>query len=400
MRVLMFGWEFPPYNSGGLGPACQGLARALAAQNIELVFVLPKQLGDFREPFRFRFANVLNMKIAEINALLVPYITSQKYALLRSGMSVDGNYAPTLYEEVRRYAYLARAIAEQEEHDVIHAHDWLSFGAGMEAQDVSGKPFVAHIHATEVDRTAGHVNQYIYDREREGMYTANAVATVSDHTKHVVIDHYGIEERKIHVVHNGVLTDGLEYGRSTGPGFRQLKRMGYKVVLFLGRITIMKGPDYFIHAAKKVLEYDSKVIFVMTGSGDMEGEMMDLAASLGIADKVIFTGFLRGAERLQAYRDADLFVMPSVSEPFGLVPLESLLLDTPVLISKQSGVSEVLSHALKADFWDVDDIADKILSVVEHPSLKSELARNGKRQAQSCTWEKAANRCIQIYNCL
>lgn len=398
MKVLMFGWEFPPYNSGGLGVACQGLAYALASQGVELVFVLPKKIGVHGSSFRFRFADVAGMSIAEIDSLLVPYITSGQYTVLVNGVSPNGPYASNLFAEVKRYAYMARAIAKSEAHDVIHAHDWLSFGAGIAAKKVSGKPFVAHVHATEVDRTAGNVNEYIYYREKEGVAIADRVVAVSDFTKHVLVDKYGVPERKVEVVHNGIDANKYDVGGSGPTGISKLKDLGYKIVIFVGRITIMKGPDYFVKAAKKVLEYYPKVMFVMVGSGDMEGQVMREAAELGISNKILFPGFLRGRELSDAYKSADLFVMPSIAEPFGLTPLESLIHGTPVLISKQSGASEVLKNALKVDFWDVDDMADKILSVVSHKSLRNELAINGKRDAYSCNWDSAAEKCIRIYN--
>lgn len=395
----MFGWEFPPYNSGGLGVACQGLARAIAAKNVDLTFVLPKRI-KVTDSLRFRFADVPNLTIEEINSLLVPYITSEGYELLVSGMDDSGNYGSTLFEEVRRYSVLAKAIAKSEHPDIVHAHDWLSFGAGITAKKVSGRALVAHVHATEVDRTAGNPNRYIYEKEREGVDFADRVITVSDFTKRVLVNDYGTPERKIDVVHNGIEASNYSTESHVPEGIQKLKKMGYKVVLFVGRITIMKGADYLIQAAKRVLEYDKKVIFVIVGSGDMEGQVMRQAAELGISNKVLFPGFLRGQELSDIYRSADLFVMPSVAEPFGLTSLESLIHGTPVLISKQSGVSEVLKNALKTDFWDVEDMADKILSVVKYGSLHDELVNNGKRDAYSCNWTAAADKCVSIYNSL
>lgn len=394
----MFGWEFPPYNSGGLGVACQGLAHALAAKNLDLTFVLPKRIGVNDSKVRFRFADVPNLTIEEVNSLLVPYVTSEEYHLLVSAMENNGQYGSTLFEEVRRYAALAKGIAKTERPDIVHAHDWLSFGAGITAKKVSGKPLVAHVHATEVDRTAGNPNRYIYEREQEGVNFADRVITVSDFTKRVLVNEYGAEERKINVVHNGIEVGNYNSQSQIPEGLKKLKKLGYKIVLFVGRITIMKGTDYLIHAAKRVLEYDPKVIFVIVGSGDMEGQVMRQAAELGISNKVLFPGFLRGQELSDIYHAADLFVMPSVAEPFGLTSLESLIHDTPVLISRQSGVSEVLHNALKTDFWDTEDMADKILSVVKYKSLHNELATNGKKDAYACNWNSAADKCVSIYN--
>lgn len=398
MKVLMFGWEFPPFNSGGLGVACQGLANALCAQETDLTFVLPKKLGVSSKRFRFRFADGDDADVIALNSLLVPYVTSGKYRSTVRGAE-PGVYGSTLFEEVRRYANSARSIARSETFDIIHAHDWLSFGAGIAAREVSGKPLIAHVHATEVDRTAGNVNQYIYDQEKRGAEMADRVITVSEFTKNILVSKYGINPDKISVVHNGV--DPRNYNTKVqGSGVLKLKKMGYKIVLFVGRITVMKGVDYLISAAKKVLEHNPKVIFLIVGSGDMEGQVMHQAASLGISNKVLFPGFLRGDELSQAYKSADLFVMPSVAEPFGLTSLESIVHGTPVLISKQSGAAEVLKNALKTDFWDVDDMADKMLSVVKYKSLHDELVENGKRDVAACNWPKAASECMQVYRSL
>lgn len=393
----MFGWEFPPYNSGGLGVACQGLARSLVANNTDLLFVLPKKLDVYENGVQFKFADIDGVSVAYVNSLLVPYITSEKYAHVRSAINND-IYGHSLFEEVARYSYAAKVIAESEKFDVIHSHDWLSFGAGLTAKKASRRPMLAHVHATEVDRTAGHVNNYIYTREYEGVHGADRVASVSGFTKQMLVNHYNLNPNKIRVVHNGINPDSYYTSEQEVSGINALKDAGYKIVLFVGRITIMKGPDYFIRAAKRVLEYNPKVAFVFAGSGDMEGQIMNEVAQMGISDKVFFAGFLRGRELSSLYKAADLFVMPSVSEPFGLTPLEALIHGTPVLVSKQTGVSEVLKHALKTDFWDVDDMADKILSAIEHKSMRTTLSQNGNREAKLCTWDTAANKCLDIYN--
>lgn len=399
MKILMFGWEFPPHNSGGLGVACRGLARSLSENGAEVVFVLPKRLNVSGEKFKILFAGVPNIKTIAINSLLMGYTTSEKYShLAKLYKNTNRLYGDGLLEEVYRYGILAAEIAEDENPDIIHAHDWLSFSAGIAAQRATGAPFIAHVHATEVDRTAGHVNPLIYNKEREGILAATKVISVSAHTRKILIDHYGISPDKVEVVHNGIESDAYHHANSQSDVLKNLKKRGYKIVIFVGRITIMKGPDYFLRAAKKVLEYHPKTIFVMAGAGDMEGQAMKLAAELKISEKVLFPGFLRGKELSDLYRSGDLFVLPSVSEPFGLVPLESLIHGTPVLVSKQSGVAEVLSHALKTDFWDIDDMADKILSCIHYKSLRDTLAFNGEIQAKGCTWDKAAKECLNIYN--
>lgn len=394
----MFGWEFPPFNSGGLGVACLGLTRAMAAAGSEVVFVMPRKL-DVRAPFaKFVFADeAAGGRVTQyaINVLLSPYMTSKSY--LREKQRIagqDSGYGPDLFSEVVRYAARGRAVAEQEPFDVIYAHDWLSFGAGVEAKRASGKPLIVHVHATEFDRCGGinatSVNPYVYGVEREGMEAADVVVAVSQLTKDIIIKHYGIPAEKIRVIYNGI---DEATGSSGGFGLarlRALKAAGKKIVLFLGRVTLQKGPDYFLRAAARAAALNPNIVFVLAGSGDMEEAAMHLAAELGVADRVLFTGFLSGADKDEMYRAADLFVMPSVSEPFGIAPLEAMRVGTPVLISKQSGVAEVVQHALKADFWDVDDMANKILSAVAHPALRETLAEYGSHDVETLTWRKAA----------
>lgn len=295
--------------------------------------------------------------------------------------------------EVEHYGEIGAKIAMQEQFDIIHAHDWLTFNAAIAAKRVSGKYMVVHIHSTEFDRTGGNgVNQYVYDLERKGMEEADLVIAVSNYTKQKIVNNYQIPADKIKVVHNGV-----EFENYSLEQVHSLKQKN-KIVLYLGRLTLQKGPDYFIYAAKKVLEYEPNTIFVIAGGGDMEKFIIRKVAELGIADKFIFTGFLRGKDVHAAYKMADLYVMPSVSEPFGIAPLESLNQGTPVLISKQSGVSEVLTNCLKVDFWDVNEMANKIVSVLKYDSLRRTLQENGVAEVKKFNWETPARRCIDIYN--
>lgn len=401
IRVLMFGWEFPPYNSGGLGTACFGLSRALVSEGIGVTFVLPKKISVSSGVMKIIFADAASkIKFRTIDSLLTPYVTSDRYGILRS-FSGTGIYGRGLFDEVFRYAVRAREVASEENFDIIHAHDWLSFPAGMEAKRVSGKPLIVHVHATEFDRTGGNgINQNVYEIEKAGMETADGVIAVSEFTKEIICRHYGIPPEKIRVVHNAIeIGDYNGCCRGSDPGsISKLKSDGSKIVIFVGRITLQKGPDYFIRAAKTVLGYIPNVYFVIAGSGDMEGQMVQEAARLGISDKVIFTGFLRGEELNEVYRSADLFVMPSVSEPFGITPLESLINGTPVLISKQSGVSEVIRHALKTDFWDVDEMANKIIAVLNHPPLRQTLQEGGCGDVYRISWRDAAEKCIGLYS--
>jgi glycosyltransferase involved in cell wall biosynthesis len=404
----MFGWEFPPHNSGGLGVACFGLSRALSRQNADIIFVLPQKIpaaADFmRVVFPENYLSRKNIRKSRLasDLLLHAYVTSQEYkeqlekvSLLKGVMT----YAQDLYSEVRRYGLMARTIAKKESFDVIHAHDWLSFPAGIEAKKVSGKPLIVHVHATEFDRCGGpDINRRVFEIEKEGLEKADGIIAISEFVKNNIIQNYGADPKKIRVIHNGV--DEEDYAADPGmhEGLEAFKKAGQKIVLFLGRITIQKGPDYFIEAASIVLRYNPKVIFLVAGSGDMERQMIRKAAELGIADKVIFTGFLRGKEWLQVFRAADLFVMPSVSEPFGLVALESMVNGTPVLISKQSGVSEVARNVLKTDFWDTEEMANKILAVLGSEGLPAVLKKEGYFEARTISWSEAAKKCLEFYN--
>lgn len=391
----MFGWEFPPHNSGGLGVACQGISRALTKLGTELVFVLPREV-DTNESFKFVFAESGNSKNYSVNSLLTPYVTSPGYSVLRKAND-NSIYGKNLFSEVLRYALNAKEIALKEDFDVIHAHDWLSFLAGIEAKKVSQMPLVVHVHATEFDRGGGNINPEVYEIEKAGMEAADRVVTVSEYTKNIVTHNYGIDPSKIVVVHNGI--DAVDYPEKEEDdlGLNELKKQGYKIVLFLGRITLQKGPDYFLRAAEKILRYSPKTMFVVVGSGDMEGQMMEEASQMGISGNFLFAGFLRDAARSRIYHSADAYVMPSVSEPFGITALESLLHGTPVVMSRQSGASEVVLHAMKTDFWDTDEMADQILSILENPSMKEEMGKNGEREALSCSWLHASEKLQKVY---
>lgn len=396
IRVLMFGWEFPPHNSGGLGTACYGLTKSLSRANVAVTFVLPKKLDRLDHDFlKIVFANIRHIKLRGVHSLIHPYITSDLYdEYLRTADDAE-LYGLNLFDEVRRYGLQARLIAQEEPHDIIHAHDWLSFRAGIEAKRISGKPLIVHMHATEFDRTAGHPNQYIYEEERRGLHAADCIIAVSQQTKDTIVRHYGIPPEKVLVVHNGI--DLAEHRRELPAALGHIKVNGKKIVLFVGRITIQKGPDYFIKVARRVLEFDPNVLFIISGSGDMEHQIVRMAAEMGLSNKIIFAGFVRGDDLMSLYRAADLFVMPSVSEPFGLTALEALANGTPILVSRQSGVSEVLTHALKSDFWDIDDMADKILGVIQSKGLHDTLGEMGSRDVEQLTWEKAAGKCTEIY---
>lgn len=395
LKVLMFGWEFPPRSSGGLGVACFGLTRALAQEGVKVRFVLPKRMDPEVSYMDFSFADVPDIEATAVNSLLYPYVTSSDYLSHYSSCSPN-IYGSSLFEEVLAYAARAAAIARASSFDVIHAHDWLSFLAGLEAKRVSGKPLVVHVHATEFDRTGGSgVNEHVFAIEKQGMQEADKIVAVSQWTKNIIVEHYGIAPDKVEVVHNGV--EERDFKRLPSE-LDSWKAQGKKIVLFHGRVTLQKGPDYFLRTARRVLEYYPQAVFIVSGVGDMLPQMVREAVSLGISDKVFFVGALWDEERDKTYQAADVVVMPSVSEPFGIVPLEALSNGAPVLISKQSGVSEVLSHALKSDFWDTDEMANKIISILKNGSLQATLRTNGNREASAITWSKAAQKVINVYH--
>ncbi len=391
----MFGWELPPYNSGGLGVACQGLLRAMLNQGLAVTFVLPRRRDIDFDKSKIVFADEYKVKFELVDSLLFPYATVETYneqvVIHKTG------YAPNLLGEVARYALAAKAIAKEDKYDIIHAHDWLSFPAGIAAKQATGKPLIAHIHSTEYDRTGGHINPEIAKIEQEGLEKADSVIAVSKFTKDIVVDKYRIDPNKIQVVHNGIDVADYPPVDLSESGLQKIKDSGYKMVLYVGRLTVQKGVDHLLQAAKRVLEYDPKVYFVIAGSGDMERQIVEEAASMGISDKVLFAGFLRGDDLVSLYRMVDLFVMPSVSEPFGLTALEAVVNNTPVLISKQSGVSEVLSHALKVDFWDTEEMANKILAVLLYDSLKLTLKLNASAEVQKQNWKAVAARVEDVY---
>lgn len=345
------------------------------------------------------------LNIKELGVFLYPYLTEteyrERYDWLQFLQKI--NHVPTgksLYEEVLRYAVLSRQIAREEKFDIIHAHDWLSFPAGLEAKRISGKKLVAHVHATEIERTGGSVNKNIYNIEKECLRQADQIITVGGRTRDIVADNYGVTKDKIEVVHNGIDHDYFENVDQGRNRLLSLKKTGHRLVLFSGRLTIQKGPDYFIRAAQKALTIDPKIYFLIFGAGDMKNKLMHLAAGLGISDKVLFGDWLRGPDLVYAYQAADLYVMSSVFEPFGIMVLEAMMNRTPVLVSKQAGAVEAVKNILTVDFWDTDEMADKIVFVLSHGQLHKHLAENGREEVKKITWEKAADKCINLYQSL
>jgi glycosyltransferase involved in cell wall biosynthesis len=422
MRVLMFGWEFPPHISGGLGTACFGLTKGLAKHDVDMLFVVPKAFGD-EDQSAVRIVPAEDIEIShttveleefwkkisylEVSSNLIPYVGPEEFERLLSETQLEnteenetklshkfrftGKYGKDLMKEVSRYALIAASIAAKEEFDVIHAHDWLTYLAGITAKLVSGKPLVVHIHATEFDRSGENVNQAVFDIEKQGMEMADKVIAVSHLTRNIVINRYGIDENKVVTIHNAVDFTG------NGPSEVIQKFVPEKVVTFLGRVTFQKGPDYFIEAASKVIKRYPNVRFVMAGSGDLLNRMIRRAAELGISHKFHFTGFLKGAEVNTMFAMSDVYVMPSVSEPFGISPLEAMKSNVPVIISKQSGVAEVLRHALKVDFWDIDAMADRIYGLLNYQALSTYFKRHGQEEVDNLKWENAAFEVNKVY---
>jgi glycosyltransferase involved in cell wall biosynthesis len=303
----------------------------------------------------------------------------------------SGRYGPELMSEVARYALAVGELARGLAVDVVHAHDWMTYPAGLLAARLLGRPLVAHMHATEFDRSGEHPNERVAAIERQGMFGARLVAPVSHYTAGIVRRRYGVPAERIRVVHNAVTH------REQLSDWRVERGILEPLVLFLGRVTFQKGPDYFLEAAARVVAVEKKVKFVVAGSGDMLARMIERSAELGLARHIHFTGFLRGKDVERIFAMADLYVMPSVSEPFGITPLEAMALDTPAIVSRQSGVSEVLAHALKVDFWNVEELADKILAVLRRPALREALAENGRAEVRRLHWDLVGEKMLAVY---
>ena len=412
MRVLMFGWEFPPHISGGLGTACCGIVNALMQNEVEMIFVVPKASGS-EEDSCLRLINASNVDVSwqmlkhqskfayiEATSLLVPYATPELCQQPKEKTTsrtqqffyrfpFSGGYGHNLFEEVAHYAAVAGQLARDLSFDIIHAHDWLTFPAGLAAKEVSGKPLVVHVHATEFDRSGENVNPDVFKAEQAGMKGADHIIAVSELTRQILISRYGIPARKLSVVHNGIQPKVLP---------RTEKKIKDKIVTFLGRVTFQKGPEYFVVAAHKVLKKLPNVRFVMAGSGDKFEEAIRMVASMGMGSRFHFTGFLNTDDVNVLLSQTDLYVMPSVSEPFGISPLEAVQAGVPVIISKQSGVSEILKHAIKLDFWDTEALADTMYGILIHKPLSRLLSAGASAEVKSFTWDEAARKIIKIYN--
>ncbi|HJH61476.1 MAG TPA: glycosyltransferase family 4 protein [Bacteroidetes bacterium] len=422
MKVLMFGWEFPPHITGGLGTACYGMTKGLAKNGVEVLFVVPKAFGD-EDQSSVRLLNASDVTVnldnetdrrywdrvhyMEVGSNIIPYIGPEEYASMvteyratdhfKSSVfapryEFSGKYGANLMEEVARYALIGSSLATKYDFDIIHAHDWLTYSAGIAAKETTGKPLVVHMHATEFDRSGENINTDVYAIERRGMEMADLVITVSNLTRNIVIEKYGINPDKVITVHNAV--------EPNSKGLSEYERSGLnaKIVTFLGRITYQKGPEYFVEAAYKIIQQTSDVHFVMAGTGDLLKKMIRRVSQLKIGSRFHFTGFLKGQDVDRMFAMTDVFVMPSISEPFGIVPLEAMRLNVPVVISKQSGVSEVLKHALKVDFWDINGLADCIYGLCNYKAISELFKKEGKDEVDTLRWEAASKKIIEVYN--
>jgi glycosyltransferase involved in cell wall biosynthesis len=412
----MYGWEFPPHILGGLGTASYGLIKGMSLQpDMDITFVMPKPWGDEDQSF-LKIIGACNTPVVwkDVDE---PYVTSrlekvgmeaQTYFRLRNHIYADftnrhvndlgciefsGRYPNNLLEEINNYSIVAGVIARTETFDIIHAHDWLTYPAGIHSKMVSGKPLVIHVHATDYDRSRGNVNPDVYHIERNGMDYADHIITVSNLTRRTVIEKYNQDPSKVTTVHNAV--EPLSNEILSLPDHRGVNE---KIVTFLGRITMQKGPEYFVEAAAKVLAKAKNVRFVMAGSGDMMNSMIRLAAAHHISDRFHFTGFMKGNQVYEIFKASDVYVMPSVSEPFGISPLEAMQCGVPSIISKQSGCAEILDYAIKVDYWDIEALADAIYGLITYPAFHNFLKEEGLNEVNNIKWEYAGQKVREIYN--
>jgi glycogen synthase len=442
MKVLMFGWEFPPHISGGLGTACHGLTHSLFDEGVKVLFVVPRLFGDEKNKditlinasrvnlpaekiaptfSTTRSKNIIvkegqEMTTFEVSSSLMPYQSSHVYhesSILNWNYAIpkvdertsenqettesktthtfSGGYGPNLLLEVKKYAEVASQIAQQNSFDIIHAHDWSTFPAGIIAKQISGKPLVVHIHATEFDRAGENVNREVYNIEYAGLQQADRVIAVSQWTRDILVKKYQVSAKKIEVVHNGIVPQA----KAVAPAKTLL---GSHIVTFLGRVTYQKGPLYFVDAAKRVLREFPEVRFVVAGSGDLLPQMIERVAQLKMSAHFHFTGFLKKDDIERLWSLSNVYVMPSVSEPFGITPLEAIQSGVPVIVSRQSGVAEVMPHAIKIDFWNTHSLASAICSVLRYGSLATALTQNGREEVKQMTWGKAARKINKLYH--
>ena len=415
MKALMLGWEFPPHILGGLGTASYGLTKGMSIQqDLETTFVIPKPWGDEDKSFmniigasqvpvvwRDQPSDYVQERIGHL-------MSPEAYYNFRDHIYADFNYIHTddlgciefsgrypdnLHQEINNYSIVTGVIARSLDFDVIHSHDWLTYPAGIHAKNVTGKPLVVHVHATDFDRSRGNVNPIVYAIEKDGMDNADHIITVSNLTRATVIEKYNQNPEKVTTVHNAVtpLSPNI-LAISDKRGVKE------KVVTFLGRITMQKGCEYFVEAATKVLQKTQNVRFVMAGSGDMMDQMIRLVAKRNIPDRFHFTGFMKGKQVYEVFKASDVYVMPSVSEPFGISPLEAMQCGVPSIISKQSGCAEIIDYAIKIDYWDTDAMADAIYGLVTYPAFSQFMREEGLKEVNSIKWEDAGLKVRHIYD--
>lgn len=392
MKILMLGWELPPHNSGGLGVACYQLCKELSGKGVDIEFVLPHKFDGTVD-----FMRVTPAKPQNVTEVLRSGIAYDSYKYILS----DGTEEVIdIYGQQQIYEHAVGRLIPSREFDVIHAHDWLTFRAGLRAQQLSGKPLILHVHSIESDRAGGRKgNPLVREIEETALLLADRVIAVSEHTKKAMVREYNLPADKIEVVHNSIDVATIQplEGDNTYRYLVKMKSHGYQVVTNIGRLTVQKGLPNLLQAARAVIDKLPKTIFLIVGAGEQYQELIEQAARLGISKNVIMVGFQRGARWRDAFAVSDLFVMPSISEPFGLTPLEAAGYGTPSLISRQSGVAEVLQNCLKADFWDINRMADQIISVLRNPTLKGELTRNVERELGRFSWDKSADKLIGVY---
>ena len=418
MRVLMFGWEFPPKIYGGLAVASYGITKGLSLQNdVETIFCLPKPCGEEERFLRIIGMNQVpivyrNHDYDYVKSRMPNYMSPEDYYRFRDNIYADfsymnvndmgcmefaGGYPGNLHDEINNFSIIAGVVARAEQFDIIHAHDWLTYPAGVHAKMVSGKPLCIHVHATDFDRSRGKVNPTVYSIEKNGMDHADCIMCVSELTRQTVINQYHQDPNKCFAMHNAVypLSQHVQEIVSKRRPFREKKE---KVVTFLGRITMQKGPEYFVEAAKMVIDRTRNIRFCMAGSGDMMVDMIELAAHRGISDRIHFPGFMKGDAVFETFRDSDVYVMPSVSEPFGISPLEAMQSGVPSIISKQSGCGEILTNCIKTDYWDIEAMADAIHALCTNETYHEYMEREGRLEVDQITWEKVGLRIRSHYD--
>lgn len=390
---MMLGWELPPHNSGGLGVACYQMCKALSTKGVDIEFILPYQANHDTS-----FMTVTAAVPQGVVEVIKAGIAYDSYKYIKSDGTVEW---VDIYGQQLAFEHAVAQLVEDKEFDIVHAHDWLTFRAAIRAKEKTGRPIVLHVHSVESDRAGGNRgNPLVREIEEMAFYMADRIIAVSELTRQAIHRDYGIPLDKIEVVHNSIdLTDFVPLdGENAYKYLSAMKPLGWRVVTNIGRLTIQKGLPNLLRAAKEVIDRAPKTIFMIIGAGEQYFELIEMAAALGISKNVIFVDFQRGKNWRDAYAISDLFVMPSVSEPFGLTPLEAAGYGTPSLISKQSGVAEILKNALKVDFWDVGEMANQITAVVKNDSLRDELYKNVAIEHAQLSWEKAADKFMAIYD--